>query len=167
MREAWGEEQSGLKVAPLGTDAIDAMNIHLFRYAFILILLSLIGGLFVPLMAIPRLGLSAHTIGILSGVLLIAIGAIWQHFRLSRTQALMHEWAWLYSSYANWLACLLGALLGAGKMTPIASAAAAGPALAETLVVVMFGSVGLSSFIAVGLSLWGLRGSTSRNRGSA
>ena len=133
------------------------MNTHLFRQAFVLILLSLIGGLLVPLMAIPRLGLSAHTIGLLSGVLLIAIGAIWPHFRLSSTQALVHQWAWLYSSYANWLACLLGALLGAGKMTPIASAAATGSPLEEALVAALFGSVGLSSFIAVGLSLWGLR----------
>ena len=59
------------------------MNVSLFRYAFVLILLSLIGGFFIPAMAIPRLGLSAHTIGTLSGILLIAVGAIWQHFQLS------------------------------------------------------------------------------------
>jgi (hydroxyamino)benzene mutase len=133
------------------------MNISLFRHAFVLILLALVGGFFVPAMAVPRLGLSAHTIGILSGVLLIAVGAIWQHFRLSHTQRAWLKWSWLYSSYANWLGCLVGAVLGAGKMTPVASAGLVGSDVAETAVAVLLGSVGIFSLVAVGLSLWGLR----------
>lgn len=133
------------------------MNVNLFRYAFVLILLSLIGGLFIPSMAIPRLGLSAHTIGALSGVLLIAVGAIWQHFHLSNAQCAWLKWSWLYSSYINWFACITGAVLGVGKMTPIASAGLAGSDTAEALVSALFVSVAIASFIAVGLSLWGLR----------
>ena len=133
------------------------MNVSLFRHAFVLVLLSLIGGLFVPAMAIPRLGLSAHTIGVLGGVLLIGVGTIWQHFRLSNAQGAWLKWSWLYSSYANWLACMVAALLGAGKMTPIASAGRIGSAAAEALVSALFISVAIASFIAVGLSLWGLR----------
>lgn len=133
------------------------MNISLFRHAFVLILLSLIGGFFIPAMAIPRLGLSAHTIGALSGVLLIAVGAIWQHFRLSNAQSAWLKWSWLYSSYVNWLACIAGAFLGAGKMTPIASAGHVSNSAAEALVSALFISVAIASFIAVGLSLWGLR----------
>lgn len=133
------------------------MNVSLFRYAFVLILLSLIGGFFIPAMATPRLGLSAHTIGTLSGVLLIAVGAIWQHFHLSTAQGTWLKWSWLYSSYINWLACLVGAMLGVGKMTPIASAGHVGNNTAEALVSVLFVSVALASFLAVGLSLWGLR----------
>lgn len=133
------------------------MNISLFRHAFVLILLSLVGGLFIPVMAVPRLGLSAHTIGVLSGALLIGIGAIWQHFHLSDRQGFLLQWSWLYSSYANWLACLLGAVLGAGKLTPLASANLVGSDLVEGLVSGLFISVGVTSFVAVGLSLWGLR----------
>lgn len=133
------------------------MNISLFRHAFALIFLSLIGSLFVPVMAIPRLGLSAHTIGILSGVLLLAIGAIWQHFNLSPRQASWMKWSWLYAGYANWLGCLLGAVLGAGKTTPVAAAGMVGPAFAESLVAVMLTTVAVASFLATGLSLWGLR----------
>ena len=133
------------------------MNVSLFRHAFVLILLSLIGGLFIPAMAIPRLGLSAHTIGALSGVLLITVGAIWQHFRLSTMQGAWLKWSWLYSSYVNWLACIVAAVLGAGKMTPIASAGHVGTSTAEVLVSALFISVAIASFIAVGLSLWGLR----------
>jgi (hydroxyamino)benzene mutase len=133
------------------------MNLSLFRHGFVLILLSLIGGFFVPAMAVPRLGLSAHTIGILGGVLVIAIGVIWQHFKLSSAQVAWLKWSWLYSSYANWFACIVGAVLGAGKMTPLASAGLVGTDMAEALMAALFGSVGVASLIAVGLSLWGLR----------
>lgn len=133
------------------------MNVSLFRHAFVLILLSLIGGFFIPAMAIPRLGLSAHTIGALSGALLIAVGAIWQHFRLSNAQGAWLKWSWLYSSYVNWLACIVGAFLGAGKMTPIASAGHVGNNASEALVSALFISVAIASFLAVGMSLWGLR----------
>jgi len=133
------------------------MNLSLFRYAFVLIFLSLVGGFFIPVMAIPRLALSAHTIGALGGVLLIAVGAIWQHFQLSNTQSAWLKWSWLYSSYINWFACMVGAFLGAGKMTHIASAGLIGGDIAEAFVSALFISVALASFIAVGLSLWGLR----------
>ncbi|AFL72498.1 hypothetical protein [Thiocystis violascens] len=133
------------------------MNVSLFRYAFVLILLSLVGGFFIPAMAVPRLGLSAHTIGALGGVLLIAIGAIWQHFHLSNTQGAWLKWSWLYSSYINWFACIVGAFLGAGKMTPIASAGLVGSGKVEALVSALFVSVAIASLIAVALSLWGLR----------
>lgn len=133
------------------------MNVSLFRHAFVLILLSLIGGLFIPAMAVPRLGLSAHTIGALSGALLIAVGAIWQHFRISNVYGAWLKWSWLYSGYVNWFACIVGAVLGAGKMTPIAAAGHVGSSTTETLVSALFISVAIASFIAVGLSLWGLR----------
>lgn len=133
------------------------MNISLLRHGFALILLSLIGGFFVSTMAIPRLGLSAHTIGALGGTLLIAVGAVWQHFRLSNAQSAWLKWSWLFSSYVNWLACTLGAVLGVGKMTPIASAGRIGSDAAEGLVSLLFISVAVTSLVAAALSLWGLR----------
>mgnify|MGYP006295257225 CR=1 FL=1 len=133
------------------------MNKAIIRHGFILILLALVSGMFISKMVIPRLGLSAHTIGILSGVLLIGIGAIWQQFTLSSRQASVMYWSWLYSSYVNWFGCLVGAALGAGKTTPVASAGVVGPPAAEFIVAVLLMSVALASFIAVGLSIWGLR----------
>ncbi|GIW85840.1 MAG: hydrogenase [Isosphaeraceae bacterium] len=133
------------------------MNLSLFRHAFFLILLSMVGAFFFPAMAIPRLGLSAHTIGILSGVLLIAVGAIWHHFQLSSIQQSWLKWSWLYSSYANWLGCLIGGIFGAGKMTPIASSGVVGADAPETVVAFLLGSVVISSLVAVSLSLWCLR----------
>ena len=133
------------------------MNQNIIKHGFILILVALISGLFVPAMEVPRLGLSAHTAGILGGVLLIALGAIWHEFVLSNRQSKLMYWSWLYANYVNWLGCIVGAVFGAGKATPVASAGAIGTPLAEAAVAFLLGSVGLASFIAVGLSLWGLR----------
>lgn len=133
------------------------MNVSLFRHAFVLVLLSLVGGLLIPSMAIPRLGVSAHTAGVLGGVLLMGVGAIWQHFRITSTQGAWLKWSWIYSSYVNWFACIVAAFVGAGKMTPVASAGHIGSSTAEALTSALFISVAIASFIAVGLSLWGLR----------
>ena len=133
------------------------MNRALMRHGFVLILLALISGLFVPGMTIPRLGLSAHTIGILSGVLLIALAAVWAHFALSRRQLGWLQGAWLYSGYANWLGCLVGAIFGAGETTPVASAGVTGAPVVEAVVAVLLGSVAIASFLGVALALWGLR----------
>lgn len=132
------------------------MNRNIIRHGLVLILLSLVGGLLLPAMSIPRLGLSAHTIGLLSGVLLIALGAIWPVFRLSVRQLRVMYWSWVYSSYANWLGCLVGAFTGAGKMTPLASSGAQAGPLAETIVAALLISVAVTALMAVVLSLVGL-----------
>lgn len=134
------------------------MNRSMIRHGFVLMLLALVGGFFVPAMEIPRLAVSAHTIGVLSGVLLIAVGAIWSQFTLGPRQAGVMYWGWLYAGYANWLGCLLGAATGAGRMTPVAAAGLEGTPVAETMVAFLLISVGVVSLVAAGLSLWGLRG---------
>lgn len=133
------------------------MNRAMIRHGFVLMLLALVGGFFVSAMAIPRLAVSAHTIGVLSGVLLIAVGAIWQQFVLTSGQTALMYWSWLYAGYANWLGCLVGAATGAGRMTPVAAAGLEGTPVAEAVVAFLLISVGLVSLVAAGLSLWGLR----------
>lgn len=134
------------------------MNNNVIRHGFILIALALVFGIFIPSMEVPRLGLSAHTIGVLSGVLLIALGAIWQQFSISERQLSVMYWAWLYSSYVNWLGCLIGAIFGAGNTTPVASGEYVGTPAIENVVSILLMSVGVSSLVAVGLSIWGLSG---------
>lgn len=133
------------------------MEISLLRYGFLLILLSLVGGFFVSATKVPRLALSAHTIGVLGGVLLIVVGAIWPHFQLAQPQSSWLKWSWVYSSYVNWFAVLIGALLGTGKATPVASGGLVGKAPAEGIVAGLLATVAVASLIAAGLSLWGLR----------
>lgn len=133
------------------------MNRSIIRQGFILILLALATGFILPVVQIPRLGLSAHTIGILGGILLMGVGAIWSTFILSVRQLQIVYWTWVYSSYANWSGCLIGAFTGAGQMTPVASSGAKGGAAAEALVSVLLISVAITSLVAVALSIWGLR----------
>lgn len=134
------------------------MDRRLIRHGFVLIAAALISGFAIPKAEIPRLALSAHTIGVLSGVLLVGVGAVWQRLRLSKRQRTTVYWTWLYSSYVNWGAVLGGAMIGTGKMTPVASGGAVGSSVAEAVVSTLLVSVGLVSLVAVFLSLWGLRG---------
>ncbi|MCB2212418.1 hypothetical protein KQI52_09940 [bacterium] len=134
------------------------MQRSIIRNGFILLLISMLAGFLIPAMEIPRLGLSAHTIGLLSGALLIAIGSAWPQFRLTHRQQGVMFWTWLYSSYVNWLAVLIGALLGTGKMTPVASGGMEGSPATEGLISILLITVALTSVIAAVMSLYGLRG---------
>ncbi len=132
------------------------MNIALLRYGFVLILLALLTGFFIHLMAIPRLGVVAHTVGVMSGILLLVIGAVWPQFSLSAGKLAVMKWCWIYSAYANWLGCLVGAITGAGFLTPVAAAGVSGPPAAEAVVAVLLISIGFTALAAVVLSLMGL-----------
>lgn len=133
------------------------MDKGLLRSGFLLILIALLGGFLLPMMAIPRLGLAAHTVGIISGILLLVLGAIWQQFTLSDSKLAVMKWSWIYVGYANWLGNLIAGFMGAGRMTPLASGGAVGSQLAEAIEAFFLGSVGLVSLLAVVLSLAGLR----------
>jgi len=52
------------------------MNRTLLRLGFVLVLLALLAGLVVPQFRNPRLGLVAHTVGLLGGLLLVVPGAV-------------------------------------------------------------------------------------------
>lgn len=133
------------------------MNKPLIRNGFILILLALLTGVLVPAATLPGLALSAHTIGIVGGTLLIAISAVWEHFDLPRRSESMLFWSWLYATYGNWLGCVIGALVGAGRATPIASdGSVTGPAGEATVLVLLITS-SIAAVGAIALSLYGLR----------
>lgn len=112
-------------------------------------------GLGQPIFANPRLGLSAHTAGLMGGLVLIALGTLSAHFNLgARAKAVMH-WSWVYSAYANWLGCVIGALTGASKLTPIAGEGHSGSPVAE----------GVVAFLLISLSIAGLVGTVLAVRG--
>ncbi len=82
------------------------MENRLIRHGFILILLSLFTGFAILAAEAPRLAMSAHTIGLMSGILLLAIAGIWSRLALSEGQLKVTYWGWIYASYANWLGIL-------------------------------------------------------------
>ena len=132
------------------------MTDGLIKHGFILIFLALVTGFAIPQAESPRLALSAHTIGLLSGILLLAVAGIWHRLRLSECQLPVTYWGWVYSGYANWAGILFGAMVGTGRMTPLASGGATGAELPEMLVGFLLMSLSLAALIAAGLSIWGL-----------
>jgi hydroxylaminobenzene mutase len=123
-----------------------------------LLLFSSFEGFVIPSLAAPHLGLSAHTLGALQGVLLLALGFAWTRLDLGDTAARVAFWLLVYSTFAILAAYLLGAFWGAGNETmAMAAGTAHGTAGQElTIKVVAFSSAptGLVSFVLI---LWGLR----------
>ena len=132
------------------------MENRLIRHGFILILLSLFTGFAIPAAEAPRLALSAHTIGLMSGILLLAIAGIWSRLALSEGQLKVTYWGWIYASYTNWLGILLGALTGAGRMTPLASKGVTGSDASELLVAFFLISLSLAALVSTALSIYGI-----------
>ena len=133
------------------------MNRRQIQLGFVLILLALITGFGLPAFTNPRLGLAAHIVGITGGLVLIALGALARFFALGRRSSAVMMWSWVYAAYANWLACLLGAITGASRLTPIAGAGTAGTAFAETVVSFLLQSLAVAALAGTILAVWGFR----------
>jgi len=121
-----------------------------------LFLLGLLTGAVVPLVRSPRIGLSAHLEGVMNGTFLMVVGAIWQRVNLSSSLSRLCFWLLLYGTFANWLFVLLGGVLGAGGMMPIAGGGVTAQPWQE--LAVGFGLISLSAAMVVGCGLlaWGL-----------
>jgi len=132
------------------------MERNLIKHGLILILLSLLTGFIIPLAEAPRLALSAHTIGLISGILMLTLSAVWKYLVLSDLQKKAAYWGWVYSSYANWLAILFGATVGTGRMTPLASRGIEATDTAELFVAFLLISLSFAALLAVNLSILGV-----------
>jgi hydroxylaminobenzene mutase len=86
----------------------------------LLFFLGLVVGLFIPMMANPRMGLSTHLEGIMNGLFLCVLGLIWNRLNLPDRWIYLGFWLALYGTFANFLAVLISAITGAGKLIPIA-----------------------------------------------
>ncbi|HTL93208.1 MAG TPA: hypothetical protein VL176_12735 [Steroidobacteraceae bacterium] len=124
----------------------------------LLFLIGLVTGLLVPVLANPRMGVSAHLEGVLNGTFLIVLGLIWNELRLSQRMARAAFLLIVYAAYANWTSTTLAAAWGTGKLTPIAAGGRLGAPWQEA--VVSAGLISLSLAIVAGLTLVvnGLRG---------
>ena len=95
---------------------------RLLQVGVALFLLTSFEGFGVPAFAAPRLGLSAHSLMALLGVLLIAMGLLWPKLNLGSSASWLAFWLLIYSSFAIVAAYLLGAIWGAGNSTmPLAA----------------------------------------------
>jgi hydroxylaminobenzene mutase len=116
----------------------------------------LLGGVLAPFMVNPRLGVGAHTLGVLGGLVLIAIGATKPVFVLDSRLWLALRACWMTAAYANWGNTMVAGITGASRLTPIAGAGTSGTYLAEAFVFVFFVIVGVTSVIGTAIAVFGL-----------
>jgi len=135
------------------------MNPHrtLLRAGFLLVLLALLGGTVIPLFTNPRLAVSAHVTGLLSGLLLAVLGLCWSALSLTPARGGVVRALFLYGGYANWAVSLLGAAWGTKRLTPVAGAGFEAQPWQETVVEVGLLSLVLAMLVGTALvvhALW-------------
>src|ERR1700739_2586714 len=131
-------------------------------HGMFLFLLGLITGLVEQRFTNIRMGLSAHLEGVMNGIFVVALGAIWNRVRLPRHVLMAAYGMALYGTYANWLTTLLGAAFGTAAASPITAAGHRGKPWQETLVTAGFLRVSISTVAATALVVWGLRAKASQ-----
>ena len=137
---------------------METANRRLMWHGMLLFLLGLFTGFAEPHFANVRMGLAAHLEGVMNGILLLALGAIWPHVRLGRNARAAAFWTALYSAYANWLFTTLAAIFGTGALSPITAPGFRARPWQESLVTAGLMSVGIVIVISTLIFLWGLRG---------
>lgn len=140
----------------------DRHSHQLVRFGILLFLLGLVSGLMVPVLANPRMGLSSHLEGVMSGMFLVILGLIWPRMKLGPAALRATFFLALYGAFANWANTLLAAAWSAGgSFMPMASRGLKGTPLQETAIGFGATSLALAFLAACCLVLWGLRGGVS------
>jgi hydroxylaminobenzene mutase len=131
---------------------------RLMFHGMLLFLLGLLTGLVVPLLANPRMGVTAHLEGLLNGTFLAVLGLVWAHLRVPPRAARAAFWLVLYGAYANWASTSLAALWGTGSLTPIAAPGRSGEPWQEAIVTFGLLSLTVAILPALAIVVTGLRG---------
>src|SRR5439155_23494574 len=103
------------KVADVNTLARQSQR--LLQIGVGLLLFASLEGFVIPSFAVPRLGLSAHTLSALQSVLLLALGLAWTRLNLGDVASRVSFWLLIYSTFAILAAYVLGAFWRAGNET--------------------------------------------------
>jgi (hydroxyamino)benzene mutase len=131
---------------------------RLLQIGVALFVLSSLEGCAIPYFAAPRLGLSAHTLSALQGVLLLALGLVWPRLNLGAMASRIAFWFFVYSAFAILAAYVMAAAWGAGNETmALAAGAAHGSAVQEAVIKSVAYSSAPTGLTSFALMLWGLR----------
>jgi hydroxylaminobenzene mutase len=143
---------------------MEITNRRLMWHGTFLFLLGLLTGFVEQRFTNVRMGLAAHLEGVMNGILLVALGAIWADVRLSPAANATAYWTALYGTYVNWLVTTLAAIFGTAALSPITAAGYTGRPWQEKLVTAGFMSVGVVIVVSSLLLLWGLRARASQEQ---
>jgi len=130
---------------------------RLFWHGILLFFLGLVVGAFVQRMTNPRMGLSAHLGGVMTGTFLAVLGALWGELRLSTRAESAAYWLALFGTYGSSASLFLAAILGTSSRTPIAGAGHTAPAWQEAMVNLGLQSTAAAMLVCCVLLLRGLR----------
>ena len=86
---------------------METANRRLMWHGMFLFLLGLITGFLEQHFTNVRMGLAAHLEGVMNGIFLLALGAIWTQVQLPRAAKGAAYWTALYGTYVNWLVTTL------------------------------------------------------------
>ena len=129
---------------------------QLLIYGTVLFLVSLLIGFAMPVLANPRMGVSAHVAGLQSGMILWVMGLMWQRLDLPASAERLLEILAVAGLYAIFVSLFLAALWGTSRATPIAGAGHQASRLREIVVTVVLTSGSVASAVSATLLLWGL-----------
>ena len=135
---------------------------RLLQIGIIFILYCSVEGFVIPCLGSPRIGLSAHTLSALQGVLLIGVGLLWPRLTLGTAASRVAFWCLLYSAFAILAAYVIAAVMGVGIETislagELPHGLHHGSAFQETLIKVLSYSSAPTGITAFAVILWGLR----------
>jgi (hydroxyamino)benzene mutase len=136
---------------------MDNRHRQLLSAGVLLFLLALFTGMIFPQLKNPRMGLSAHLVGLIGGVFLMAVGSIWKEIALSKRLAAIAFGSAIFGAYANLATTFLAATFATNRLTPLAGSGHAASPLQENIVT---GGLVLASAAMVTcciLLLWGLQ----------
>jgi len=136
---------------------IENQGNKLIFYGILLFFFGLIVGLFVPLMANPRMGVSSHLEGIMNGIFLVVLGLIWGKIKLSDKWLKITFWLSVYGTFANWFGILFAGIFNAGKLLNIAANGQEGSAVEEAIVNFFLFSLSIAMIIICIAVLIGLK----------
>ncbi|HKB14952.1 MAG TPA: hydrogenase [Planctomycetota bacterium] len=130
---------------------------RLLWHGMFLFLLGLLTGLVEAKFENVRMGLAAHLEGVMNGIFLLALGAVWSELRLSPRASVAGFWTALYGTYGNWATVTFAAIVGASSLSPITGAGHRALPWQEGFVTAGFLSVGVAIIACSVIVLRGLR----------
>src|SRR5690348_10366845 len=117
---------------------------------------GLVSGVLIPMMKLPRMGVTSHLEGTANGTFLVVVGLIWSHLHLGDLWLVIASVCLIWGAWANWGATQLSAIWGTGKLTPIASGGATGSKTHEGIVTAMLYGVAVTDFVGVAILIVGI-----------
>lgn len=130
---------------------------RLLWHGMFLFLLGLLTGLVEQKFRNVRMGLAAHLEGVMNGIFLLALGAIFGELKLSARASAAAFWTALVGTYGNWATVTLAAILGASSLSLITGAGHRALPWQEGLVTAGFLTIGVAIIACSVIVMRGLR----------